>query len=146
MRNEDWSATRIAAALAKLEDAGRSQPEMARLAGISQSTVNRWSRGKVQPGYGAVRKLAVAVWPRHPGLARELVEASGYAWAEPAEPPPQPTVPERLRREIMSEPGLTDDEREAVLRAVERQLLIERGAWGQSAPPPAGPEQERPAS
>lgn len=93
MRNEDWSATRIAAALAKLEDAGHSQPGMARLAGVSQSTVNRWSRGRVQPGYGAVRKLAVAVWRKHPGLARELVEASGYPWAEPTEAPAPPPVP-----------------------------------------------------
>ena len=84
MHYEDWSAARIAAALARLEDAGYSQPGMARLADVSQSTVNRWSRGKVQPGYAAVRKLAVAVWRKHPGIARELVEASGYAWAEPS--------------------------------------------------------------
>jgi transcriptional regulator with XRE-family HTH domain len=146
MRNEDWSAARIAAALAKLEGAGLSQPEMARMAGVSQSTVNRWSRGRVQPGYGAVRRLAVAAYRTRPDLARELVEASGYAWAEPQELPPEPVVPERLRREIMSEPKLTDEERQAVLRAVERQILIERGAWGQSAPPPADPGRERPAS
>lgn len=96
MRNEDWSATRIAAALAKLEDTGLSQPRMARLAGVSQSTVNRWSRGRVQPGYAAVRKLAVAMWPRHPDLARELVEASGYAWAEPSEAPPPDVLADEL--------------------------------------------------
>ena len=87
MHSEQWSAARTAAALAKLEDTGRSQPAMARTAGVSQSTVNRWARGKVQPGYAAVRRLAVAVWRKHPDLARELVEASGYAWAEPTDAP-----------------------------------------------------------
>jgi len=131
MRNEDWSATRIAAALAKLEDAGRSQPEMARLAGISQSTVNRWSRGKVQPGYGAVRKLAVAVWPRYPDLARELVEASGYAWAEPsAAPEPPPIPPEVLAAVRKNYPP----EQQAEVIAMLRELTAPPSA-GESAPP-----------
>lgn len=93
MRNEEWSASRIAAALARLEDTGLSQPEMARQAGVSQSTVNRWSRGKVRPGYDAVRRLAVAVWRKQPELARELVEASGYPWAEPDAAPDPPPIP-----------------------------------------------------
>lgn len=119
MDNGEWSAARIAAALARLENAGQSQPKMARLAGVSQSTVNRWSRGKVQPGYGAVRKLAVAVWRKYPDLARELVEAAGYAWAEPAEVP-EPTISAALLAAIRREVDPADQQR--VIDAVERAL------------------------
>ena len=126
MHYEDWSAARIAAALARLEDTGLSQPNMARLAGVSQSTVNRWSRGKVQPGYAAVRKLAVAVWRKHPALAKELVEASGYAWAEPADAPEPDVLADefgaenaaRLRR-VFGKRGETGA---AVLAAIEDEL------------------------
>lgn len=110
MHNEEWSAGRIAAALARLEDEGLSQPKMARLAKVSQSTVNRWSRGQVRPGYDPVRKLAVAVFRRHPQLAQELVEASGYAWAEPDLTPEPPELDddqelmERLRAAYRNDP------------------------------------------
>lgn len=121
MHNEEWSAARIAAALARLEDKGLSQPKMARLAGVSQSTVNRWSRGRVQPGYSAVRKLAVAVWRGHPDEARELVEASGYAWAEPQDSPDPPPeldddteLMERLRRAYRNDPEMVREAFEAV--------------------------------
>jgi transcriptional regulator with XRE-family HTH domain len=130
MRNEEWSAARIRAALAKLEDAGHSQPEMARTAGVSQSTVNRWSRGKVQPGYSAVRKLAVSVWRRYPEVARELVEASGYAWAEPTDAPePEPAISPALLASIRREVDPADQQR--VIDALERTLRGE--------PPPSGP-------
>lgn len=124
MHNE-WSADRVAATLARLEDAGYPQPEMARLAGVSQSTVNRWSRGKVQPGYGTATRLAAAVWRRQPQLARELVEASGYAWAEPTgEPEPVDVLAEvwgkdiadRVRKEVRKR---VPREAEAVLRGIE---------------------------
>jgi transcriptional regulator with XRE-family HTH domain len=124
MHNE-WSAARVAAALARLEEAGYSQPEMARLAGVSQSTVNRWSRGKVQPGYGTATRLASAVWRRQPQLARELVEASGYAWAEPTgEPEPADILAEvwgkdiadRVRKEVRKR---APRDAEAVLRGIE---------------------------
>lgn len=91
--NEEWSGPRVAAALARLEDAGYSQSRTGRLAGVGQSTISRWGKGKVRPGYDAVRRLAVAVWRPHPDVARELVEASGYPWQEPSEqslPPPDP--------------------------------------------------------
>ena len=87
---------------------------------VSQSTVNRWSRGKVQPGYSAVRKLAVAVWRAHPDLARELVEASGNAWAEPAAEAPPPELDddaetlEALRRAYRNDPGKVREAVEAL--------------------------------
>ena len=135
MHYEDWSAARIAAALAGLEDAGYSQPNMARLASVSQSTVNRWRRGKVQPGYAAVRKLAVAVWRKHPALARELVEASGYAWAEPTDAPETDVLADefgeenaaRLRR-VFEKRGETGA---AVLRAIENELRSPGGGAAQ---------------
>lgn len=121
MRNKEWSASRVAAALASLEDAGYAQPKMARLAGVSQSTVNRWSRGKVQPGYGTVWRLSVAVWRRHPDLARELMEASGYAWAEPDElPEPEPVISPAMLAAIRKDVDPADQQR--VIDAFERSL------------------------
>ena len=81
---------------------------MARMAGVNRSQVNRWSRGENRPGYDPVRKLALAVWRSRPDLARELVEASGYAWAEPGEvpepPPIDPKVLAALRDAYRGEP------------------------------------------
>jgi transcriptional regulator with XRE-family HTH domain len=128
MHTEEWSAARVAAALARLEDAGYAQPKMARLAGVSQSTVNRWRRGKVQPGYATVRRLAAATWRRHPELARELVEASGYAWAEPADEPEPPDVlagvwgpdvADSVRREVRKR---APQDAEKILEAIEDDL------------------------
>src|ERR1700761_7362903 len=92
MHTEEWSGARVAAALAALGDAGIQQARMARMAGVNRSQVNRWSRGENRPGYTPVRKLALAVWHKHPGIARELVEASGYPWTEPEELP-EPVIP-----------------------------------------------------
>lgn len=121
MRSEEWSASRIAAALGKLEDTGQTQPKMARLAGVSQSTVNRWSRGRVRPGYDAVRRLAAAVWRQHPDLARELVEASGYAWAEP-DPATLPLIAPEVEADIrrLAE---SDEEAELLLEAMRRRRM-----------------------
>jgi len=130
MRNEEWSASRIAAALARLEDTGESQPKMARLAGVSQSTVNRWSRGKVRPGYDAIRRLAAAVWREHPDLARELVEASGYAWADPdASSIPPPLISPEVEADIhrLAE---SDEEAEELLKAMRDRRLRRLRATG----------------
>lgn len=99
--------------------------------------------GEVQPDYGKVYSLAYAIWPRQPGLARELVEASGYAWSEPSEVLPDPDViagelgeetAERLRR-VLRERGAAG---EAVLAEIER-------AFRPPASDPPGPEQSRAA-
>ena len=92
MHNEEWSGAGVAAALARLDDAGYSQATLARLTGINQSTLSRWGK-KVRPGYSNVRKVAVTVWRDEPDLARQLVEASGYPWAEPTETEAPPQTP-----------------------------------------------------
>lgn len=89
---EEWSATRVAAVLTQLDEAGYPQSQLARMAGVSQPTISRWRQGKVRPGHDAAQGLALATWRRHPVQARELVEASGYRWTEPPEPEPEPLV------------------------------------------------------
>jgi transcriptional regulator with XRE-family HTH domain len=111
MHYEEWSASRFAAALGALEDAGLTQSRLARLAGVHRSQVNRWSRGENRPGYDPVRRLAVATWRQHPGIARELVEASGYPWAEPAATEP-PIPPDVLR--VISRYYSPDQQREVI--------------------------------
>lgn len=87
MHYPEWSASRVAAALAELADSGMPQSRLARLAGVNRSQINRWSRGENRPGYDPVRRLAAGIWRTHPRLAKELVVASGYAWAEPVDAP-----------------------------------------------------------
>ena len=93
MHYPEWSASRVAAALAKLGDSGIPQTRLARMAGVNRSQVNRWSRGENRPGYDPVRRLAVALWQKQPEIARELVEASGYPWTEPDAVPEPPPIP-----------------------------------------------------
>lgn len=90
---QSWDRSRVIAVLAAIRDAGISVPVMSRRSGVTRSTIYRWMAGEVQPDYGKVYGLAYAVHPRYPGLARDLVEASGYAWAEPEEAPEPPRVP-----------------------------------------------------
>jgi len=131
--HEDWSGTRIAAALARLADAGYTQSRLARMAGVNQSTANRWARAERRPGYDAIRRLAVGVWQAYPDLARELVEASGYAWVEPSEvdrSPPPPALTEETKQAMREELG---DEMAARLIAHAEHLASGRT-------PPAGGE------
>lgn len=88
-----WSGARLAAAIARLKDAGMTESQIARAAGVGRSTVNRWARGANRPDHDAIRRLGGAAFRRYPDLARELVEASGYAWAEPSAAPGPPPVP-----------------------------------------------------
>lgn len=68
------------------------------------------------------------------------------------EPPPEPRIPKSLLSEIMNTNGLTPEERQAVIEAVERTLAKERGESGEQAAAAsetgdAGPERRyRPAS
>lgn len=131
MHNEEWSGTRVAAVLALLKDAGYTQSKMAKLAALGdRSTVNRWSRGENRPGPDAVRRLALAVWPRHPDLARELVEASGYPWVDPPDVP-EPLIPPEVLAALES--AYADDP-ELLRRVIEAQEAIasERRAEGLS--------------
>ncbi|HEY3883024.1 MAG TPA: hypothetical protein VGM12_30930 [Trebonia sp.] len=121
------------AVLATVKDNGMSVKEMTQLSGANRSTIYRWmSGGEGQPDYDLVNRLARAIWRRHPELARELVEASGYAWAEPAdEPEPEPLIPPEVLAALES--AYADDP-ELLRRAVEAQEAIatERRAEGLS--------------
>jgi transcriptional regulator with XRE-family HTH domain len=110
---------------------------MARLAGVNRSQVNRWSRGENRPGYDPVRSLAAAVWRKHPDLARELVEASGYAWAEPKDPPPPDVLTEELGQDtadrVRRELAKRGEAGRAVLAEFER-VLSSPGEEAESEP------------
>jgi len=127
-------------ALAALKDSGISIQQMTTMTGANRSTVYRWmGGGGGQPDYALVYSLARAVWRSHPELARELVEASGYAWAEPQDAPEPPVViPSALEREIRHW-AYTQDEAEETLadmRERRRRLLSGQhdGAPGDEAP------------
>lgn len=127
--HETWDAARVMAVLATLKDNGVSVREMTRLSGANRSTIYRWmSAGDGQPDYAIVNRLARAVWRQHPDLARELVEASGYAWAEPTgEPEPVDVLAEvwgqdvagMVRAEVRKR---VPQQAEAILRAIEDDL------------------------
>jgi hypothetical protein len=90
-----WSGTRVAAAMAVLKDAGMGDQLIANLAGTSRATANRWARGANRPDHDSVQRLAARIWAKHPDVARELVEASGYPWREPSDEP-EPLVDPQL--------------------------------------------------
>jgi transcriptional regulator with XRE-family HTH domain len=107
--HDGWSKARVISVLAALEDAGIGRRELSKIAGVDHSSIGRWARGDVQPGYQPVRRLAAGIWRRHPGLARELVEASGWPWQEPRlEPEPlvDPELAAALRKHV---PGDAED-------------------------------------
>lgn len=121
MHIEEWSGRRVAAVLASLVDAGIPQSRLARMAGVNRSQVNRWSRGENRPGHDAVRRLAAAVYRQHPREARELIEASGYPWAEPGvipEPTVSPSLLASIRKEFPDDPAA----QQRVIDAVERTM------------------------
>lgn len=131
----EWSGPRIAAAIAALKGAGISEQRIAKLAGVNRSTANRWARGTNRPDHDPVRRLAAAVWRGHPREARELVEASGYPWAEP-EPIPEPAVPPEVLEVIRKAPRDEQWKRDAIeaLEAIGRERLEgERSSQGQRA-------------
>lgn len=116
-----WSGPRVAAAIGRLKEAGMSEQRIAKLAGASRATANRWARGANRPDHDSVRRLAAAVWRRHPDVARELVEASGYAWADPDElPEPEPAISPALLAAIRRDIDPADQQR--VIDALERTL------------------------
>lgn len=138
--NEEWSGPRVAAVLARLEDAGYSQSRISRLARIGQATISRWSRGENRPNYDGVRRLAVAVWGQHPDLAQELVEASGYPWTKPPEPPPEPLVDPEVAAIIRQRHPELAEEHIAGMEAREAARLSGRHAGQAASPPPGGQE------
>lgn len=92
-----------------------TQRKLAELVGVSQKTIDNWEHGRTEP------KSSL-------GALEEVLGVSLDAEAAPG-----PAIPRTLLREIMQADGLTPEERQAVIRAVEETLATERG--GPSAPP-----------
>jgi transcriptional regulator with XRE-family HTH domain len=123
-----WSGQRVAAAIAKLKDAGINEARIARLAGSSRATANRWARGANRPDHDAIVQLAAQVWRSHPDVARELGEASGYAWAEPEAAPEPPPVP----RDVLAVMGKYSPERQREIVEMLQELTGPHGEAGSS--------------
>lgn len=117
------------------ERARLSQEELATAVGASRRAVGDWENDRRRPR----NRLGA------------LEDVLGVRLDD--EPEPAPAIPKSLLRDIMTEPGLTDEERQAVIAAVERTLRGEpaappspaAGGWG-SAPGRPEPERRRPAS
>lgn len=87
--------------------AGLSQESIGRLAGANRSTVNRWMRGKQQPQYLHVSRLAARLRREHPeldDLVGELLTAAGYGTQVPdaAEIPGLPPMTAEERRAVLA--------------------------------------------
>lgn len=104
-----------------------SQQQLADKLEVDRKTVDNWENNRTKPrsSIGALEEL--------------LGDLTGP-------PEPQQRISESLRREIMNEEGLTPEERQAVIDAVEKTLAKERGTSSEWSSPGDGREQERPAS
>lgn len=129
-----WDRERTKQVLEEIR-ADVSIPRMTRMAGAHRSTIYRWIKGEVQPDYEPVYRLAYAIWEQYPGLAQELVEASGYAWAEPDQAP-EPLVPPEVTAVIRK--NYSPEQQGKVLALLE-SMASERRAWEQSEDDAASP-------
>lgn len=109
------------------ERARLSQEELAALVGASSRAVGDWENNRRKPR----NRLGV------------LEEVLGVRLDD--EPEPVPAIPQSLVREIMETEGLTDEERVAVIAAIDNTLAKERGEKAASSPG-AGAARHRPAS
>jgi len=98
------------------ERARLSQVELAKAVGASVRAVGDWENDRRKPRnrLGAIEQV----------LDVDLSE----------QPQPQPDIPQKLLDEIMTNKGLTQGEREAVIRAVREAIARERGEAGPSSP------------
>jgi hypothetical protein len=113
-----------------------NQKELGELMDSSQRTVQRWYAGRGWPSPGQLTKLAVAVHPRDPDIARRLAAAMGQTLeslglvARAAPPPvqapaePSPLMPLLVESVVAAAAEALDVSprvaRPAVLAAVER--------------------------
>lgn len=123
-------ATEIGTKIKRARERKRwTQRQLAEALKVDRKTVDNWENGRTSP------RSSIGA----------LEEVLGIRLDDAAEP--EPAVPKSLVDEIMNTEGLTDEERRAVLAAVERTLATERGeAASSGGAPPALPERERPAS
>lgn len=107
------------------ERARLSQEELATAVSASVRAVGDWENDRRKPRnrLGALEEVL--------GVSLE------------GEPEPEPAIPKSLLREIMNTDGLTPQQRQAVIGAVEETLARERGAAGAPAPARADPQPER---
>ena len=129
----------------------------AELVGSSLRTVQRWSAGHGAPYSGDIAKLAAAVHPRDPELARRLAAAAGQTLESlgivvPPPPPPVQVAPERsplmplLVEAVVAAAAEALDvsprvARPAVLAAIERAKAAELSLDDRLSvlrPPPSG--------
>lgn len=124
---------------------GMSIADLASKSGVARSTIYGWRDNSGKPQAKSVNAVADAL-----GIPRErALRAAGIITSAR----PEPAIPKSLLRDIMETEGLTDEERQAVIAAVERTL---RGEPAAPPPPGAGasgsahghaePERRRPAS
>lgn len=107
-----------------------TQRHLAELIGVSQKTVDNWENGRTEP------KSSIGALEDVLGVSLD------------GEPESESAIPKSLLREVMETEGLTDEERVAVIAAIDKTLAKERG--GTDPSPPAAPaavsELRRPAS
>lgn len=90
--------------------------ELARRAKIGRPTVYGWRDSPRKPQSGPVNAVADVL-----GVDRRRAnELAGII--RRAEPEPEPAIPQSLLRDIRNTPGLTEEQRQAVIAAIEKTL------------------------
>src|SRR5215471_3740289 len=69
-----------------MQNEGLGQGEIAELAGVNRSQVNRWARGENRPTYDRALQLARRAGRRMPELAARFMAAAGYPWDGSTDP------------------------------------------------------------
>ncbi len=123
----DWSPPALRAALAAIQDAGYDQGEIAGLAAVNRSQVNRWARGENRPTYDKALRLARRMARRRADLAARLMTAAGYSWDGQPEPETEradvladrfgPEDADRMKKVFLARP-----DGEAILREMEKEF------------------------
>ena len=122
------SAPKIGRTIKRARERKRmSQAEAATALGVSRSALNAWENDRAYPrsSIGAIEEL--------------------YGISLDEGPEPGPAISQDLLRAIANDGSLTDEERVAVIAAVDERLAKERGDKASTASQ-AGPERRRPAS
>lgn len=129
---KNWDARKGGIVRKRRQALGWDQRELAERVDVHVNSVQRWEAGTQYPGRRLGRLEAVL------GIVIDDEEEQQH-----------PAVPPGLLREIMYTEGLTMEQRQAVIAAVEATLAREAGAAGGSSREPAGgagPERRRTAS
>lgn len=100
-----------------------SQQRLADELEVNRKTVDNWENGRTSP------KSSIGALEEVLGVSLD------------GEPEPEPRIPKSLYRDVMNTDGLTPEERQAVIGAIERTLRGEP-----AVPPSPGPVRRRPAS